>query len=132
MRQKSANGAPTFASHNNDPPSIFRMNKNFRDVLLAIALACGACGLALAAAGAGAIATVLYVALTGDGLFIASLRFILITIAFGVLSQSIGVAVAIGGVLAGMWALALAGLYFALAQLVGLNRLENGLPEKYA
>lgn len=52
MRQKSANGAPTFASHNNDPPSIFRMNKNFRDVLLAIALACGACGLALAAAGA--------------------------------------------------------------------------------
>ena len=52
MRQEPADGASIFATHNNDLPSIPRMNKIFRDVLLAIALACGACGLALAAAGA--------------------------------------------------------------------------------
>ena len=86
----------------------------------------------MAAAAIGFIASITYTVLTGDGLFLASLRLILISMAFVILAPSAGVAAAIGGALSLMWVLAVASFYFALSQYAVLNCSKPCFKETYA
>ena len=62
----------------------------------------------------GFISSVAYSWLTGDGVFLNTLRLIFVSTIFIVFMQSPAIAAVLGMPLAGMFALALAGLYYAI------------------